>query len=170
MKASSDECIVPRMDPSKTAISSDYLWKTCGVTRIDQLQILAPMGLEFWNEMGMPGKFVPELWIESWKSLLHQSTALIIGLMRNQQLMGAIGGTIVRDLNDHEIIAVEQFWFVTSEARGHGLRLLDEFDKVARFRGAKRVLVGHIHAGRTDLWQRILERKGFSLLESHYIK
>ena len=84
--------------------------------------------------------------------------------------MGAIGGTIVRDLNDHEIIAVEQFWFVTSEARGHGLRLLDEFDKVARFRGAKRVLVGHIHAGRTDLWQRILERKGFSLLESHYIK
>lgn len=84
--------------------------------------------------------------------------------------MGAIGGILCRDLNDHAPIAVEQFWFVTSEARGRGMRLLMEFDTVARARGATRVLVGHIHAGRTDLWQRILARKGFHLLESHYIK
>lgn len=90
--------------------------------------------------------------------------------MKNQTLKGAIGGTIVRDLNDHAFVAVEQFWFVTADTRGHGMRLLDEFDTVARSRGAVRVMVGHIHSGRTDLWQRILERKGFQLLESHYIK
>ncbi len=86
------------------------------------------------------------------------------------ELKGGIGGTLCRDLNDHELVAVEQFWFVTSEARGHGMRLLSEFDAVARSRGAVRVMVGHIHSGRTDLWQRILARKGFQLLESHYIK
>ncbi|PWT76628.1 MAG: hypothetical protein C5B60_03850 [Chloroflexi bacterium] len=84
--------------------------------------------------------------------------------------MGAIGGTLSRDLNDHELIAVEQFWYVTHEARGHGMRLLDEFDKVARLRGAVRVMAGHIHTGRTDLWQKVFQRKGFTILESHYIK
>src|SRR5215467_681026 len=170
MKESFVERIVPRTDPSRTVTSLDLSWKTCGVTRIDQLQTLAPMGLEFWSEMGMPGRFVPELWIESWKSLLRNGSALIIGLMRNNQLMGAIGGTIVRDLNDHALVAVEQFWFVTGEARGHGLRLLNEFEAVSRSRGAVRVLVGHIHAGRTDIWQKVLNRKGYVLLESHYVK
>lgn len=90
--------------------------------------------------------------------------------MKDRTLKGAIGGTLVRDLNDHVLVAVEQFWFVTVDARGHGMRLLDEFDTIARSRGAVRVMVGHIHSGRTDLWQRILARKGFQLLESHYIK
>lgn len=170
MKELSDALTERRTEASKTAISLDYLWKTCGVTRPDQLAQLAPMGLTFWDEMGMPGKFVPELWIESWRNLLRSGSALIIGLMKKQTLMGAIGGVLVRDLNDHALIAVEQFWFVTAEARGHGMRLLNEFDTIARSRGAVRVMVGHIHSGRTDLWQRILARKGFQLLESHYIK
>jgi len=170
MKESFVEHIGPRTDPSRTVTSLDLSWRTCGVTSIEQLRTLAPMGLEFWNEMGMPGKFVPELWIESWKNLIRQGAALIIGLTKNHHLMGAIGGTIVRDLNDHALVAVEQFWFVTSEARGHGLRLLNEFEAVSRARGAKRILVGHIHAGRTDIWQKVLSRKGYVLLESHYVK
>jgi hypothetical protein len=84
--------------------------------------------------------------------------------------MGAIGGVLVRDLNDHAVIAVEQFWFVTAEARGRGMRLLTEFDTVARVRGAARVTIGHIHSGRTDIWHKILARRGYTLLESHYIK
>ena len=90
--------------------------------------------------------------------------------MRNTQLRGAIGGILSRDLNDHELVSVEQFWFVTSDARGRGMRLLSEYETVSRMRGAKRILVGHIHSGRTDIWQRILSRKGYSLLESHYVK
>lgn len=170
MKESLEELTGLKTEASKIVTSLDSSWRTCGVTQPVQLAKLAPMGLEFWNEMGMPGKFVPERWIESWTNLLRQSIALIIGLTRHGTLKGAIGGVLCWDLNDHDLIAVEQFWFVTAAARGHGLRLLDEFDKTARLRGAKRVLIGHIHSGRTNLWQKILARKGYTLLESHYIK
>src|SRR5215467_5548006 len=170
MKESSDEPIVQRMESLRTAISSDSSWKTCGVTKIEQLITLAPMGLEFWNEMGMPGRFVPERWIESWRNLIQRGAALVIGLTKDNLLKGAIGGVLSLDLNDHALVSIEQFWFVTADARGHGMRLLTEYDSVSRARGAKRVIVGHIHAGRTDIWQKVLARKGFTLLESHYIK
>jgi len=159
-----------RTGSSKTAICSDSLWKICGVTTIEQLQQLAPMGAMFWKELKMPGRFVPQQWIGSWQNLIAQGMAIVIGLMRDQTLMGAIGGVLAHDLNDGALVSVEQFWFVTPEARGRGLRLLDAFETASRLRGAQRIMVGHIHAGRDDLWHRVLARKGYVLLESHYIK
>jgi hypothetical protein len=69
-----------RLRPIRT-----FRWRTLWrYTARPKLAQLAPMGLMFWDEMGMPGKFVPERWIESWRNLLRSGSALIIGLMRTR--------------------------------------------------------------------------------------
>jgi len=85
--------------------------------------------------------------------------------------MGAIAGVVTHDLNTGDCVAVEQFWYVEREARGHGMKLLLHFEKWAKDSGAVRVTLGHVwDAAKQAVWERFYGMRGYKPLEIHYYK
>lgn len=158
----------------KTLNSSDSLWKTSGVSSINEVVNLAPMGEAFYEERdNLPGKFNRMIWIRTWWSLLsnHQNFTMIQLIDPQGLPRGAIGGVCTPDLNTGELVAIEQFWYVDSLARGHGMKLLTAFETWAMDNRAVRCVIGHIWDNeRGEAWKRLFAMKHYTPLEIHYSK
>jgi hypothetical protein len=153
--------------------SSGYLWKTSGVSNINELVELAPMGEAFYEERSLlPGRFNKHVWITTWWNLLELPNFTMIRLLDDDdKARGALGAIATPDLNTGELMAIEQFWYVDRQARGKGLLLLTAFEEWAMSQGAVRCTIGHIwDEDRGEAWKRLFAMKHYLPLEIHYSK
>src|SRR5262245_47224718 len=153
--------------------SLDCSWRTSGVSSISELEALAPMGEKFYEERDLlPGKFNRMAWVQTWRNLLELDNFKMIQLLDQEESpRGGIGGVCTFDLNTGETIAVEQFWYVEPDARGHGLMLLQAFENWAMDKDAVRVIIGHVYdSKRSEAWKRLFAMRHYMPLEIHYYK
>jgi GNAT superfamily N-acetyltransferase len=88
--------------------------------------------------------------------------------MVNDPPVGAIGGLLSNDPGDGLLVMQEAFWFVHPDARGGGLYLLSEFERLARDVGASRIIVGHLSSNpRVAI---VYRRRGYRELETFFGK
>lgn len=87
----------------------------------------------------------------------------------DDKLVGVLAGHIVNGLATNELTFQESFWYVEAKHRGHGLKLLTFVENYCRVSNIKFFIIAHMGNRETRL-ERIYKRKGFNLLESHYIK
>lgn len=83
---------------------------------------------------------------------------------------GMLGFLQYPDINDGETVITETFWYVLPQHRGDGLKLLRKFEDVAKERGAKRVIMGHLKALMPEALSHLYTRLGYKELETTYIK
>ena len=134
----------------------------------------------FYEEGKMPGPFCPETFVHSWTGLLTPiqkadgnvapPVGLMLGVEDQGEILGAIAGTIWPDLNTRKVHATELFWFVKPGHRGHGVRLLLEFEKAARERGADRIWMVHLIDLNDAEMANLYARLGYRLVEKVYWK
>jgi GNAT superfamily N-acetyltransferase len=137
---------------------------------VDELPSAALMGPAFFAEAGLPGSFVPSVFVAKWGSLIEQGIGFILGLFRDGSLCGAFGGIVSEDLNDGQPVANECFWFVQPDARGRGFELLLAYEEEARKRGAVRCSMIHLHALSASRLGELYERRGYRAVETSYFK
>jgi len=140
------------------------------VLRQEQVEGVAELGDEFMRSTGMPGRFNASHFIETWTRLVQNPIFAIFSLVQGFQTIGSIGGIVYDENFTGDAVAAEQFWFVTKSCRGHGLRLLDAFEKWARENGAKRILMAHINSPESIRSAVVYKRRKYRELETLFVK
>jgi GNAT superfamily N-acetyltransferase len=83
--------------------------------------------------------------------------------------IGGLGGIIGPDIHNGTMLAIETHWFVEPEHRGKGLSLLRHFEEWAEGKGYLPVMI-HLSDSYPEALKKVYERRGYRLLENHYIK
>lgn len=136
----------------------------------DDLPLMVDMAKAFFEEGKLPGIFNSGVFLQSWAFLLKSGLCRILGLRVNGVIVGAIGFTVVGDLNTTLVNAQELFWFVSPAHRGRGaLSLLRAYENKAKAIGAHSVAIAHLESTHQDLG-RFYERRGYSKVETIYRK
>jgi GNAT superfamily N-acetyltransferase len=136
---------------------------------ISELRLAGEIGREFWEEGCLPGTIKPEVFEKNWTFFINNGMGKIFGLYENGELVGAIGGFVIPDLNDGEKTATEAFWFVRDAYRGGGIKLLLYFLKYAKEIGCVRVNMVHLFNEHANKLSKLYVKLGFKPVEAHYV-
>ncbi len=137
---------------------------------IAELHDAAKMGHDFFNEGKLPGKFVIDVFMKKWTSLIEINVAFVLGLFSGDKVVGAFGAMVLEDINDGELVAAEAFWFVDEAHRGRGLELLVAYEKEAKARGAVRCSMIHLLSLQPERLGELYKRRGYQPVETSYFK
>lgn len=136
----------------------------------EDLPVVAEIGRSFFEEGKLPGKLVPEVFETTWTALLTAGAGGILMLEDSGDPRGVLGFLQYPDINDGETVITETFWYVLPQHRRDGLKLLRRFESVAKERGAKRIIMGHLKALTPETLGHLYTRLGYTELETTYIK
>ena len=137
---------------------------------VDDLPKLIEGAHSFYAEGKLPGPFSPDRFIKGWAGLLESRIGLLLGFEKDGEIAGAIGGTIFPDMTTPKVHATELFWYVKPEHRGAGIKLLLEFEKAARDRGADRIWMIHLVELNDGPLDKLYERLGYRFVEKVFVK
>lgn len=137
--------------------------------RIDELEDIVTLMLRF-NDESQFVRVDRDYTIRSYKHFAEKGVWFEFVLENdNGKRIGGLGGIIGPDIHNGTMLAIETHWFVEPEHRGKGLSLLIHFEKWAEGKGYLPVMV-HLSDSYPDALKKVYERRGFRLLENHYIK
>lgn len=136
----------------------------------DDFPRLCELGENFYAEMKISGKFSSEHFTDSWALLAKTGVGELWVLECDNRVLGSVGFIAVSDINSGEKVASELFWFMDPLARGQGKALLEKFEARAKELGCARMLMIHLAGPRSETLSRLYERRGYKLLESHFVK
>lgn len=141
---------------------------------IDELPMTYGPGKSFLEEAGYPAPFNSDAFFNFWSAMITANRseiwAAIEGTPLNpSRIVGAIAYSFMTCPLTGDFTALEQFFWVDREYRrkGLGLELWDDFEKRAKQRGAKRIMM--VHLASLNL-QAAYERRGYRLLEQAFWK
>lgn len=105
-----------------------------------------------------------------YEEMINSGVATVFVADQGDELLGALGLIKAPDLHNGEMMAIETFWFVAPEHRGIGLRLLDAFEEWAALNGCDKTAMIHLVDSMPERLERFYLKRGYSLVEKHYIK
>lgn len=139
----------------------------------EELPDCIPFGVAFHQEMQLPGRFVPLVFLRNWERFLAEGHGTILGLYdEHEKLVGGLGVLLGPDLNDGRLVATETFWFVDAQYRqGRApLRLLAAYRQWAQEHGAVEWRLVHLLTGpdstRTEKLGHLYHRLGLRPIET----
>jgi len=94
----------------------------------------------------------------------------VIVLEKNDELIGSLAFLVAPDLHDGKLTAVETFWFVHPDHRGHGVMLFNEYEKISIRKGCRKLAMIHMVDSYPDRLEAFYKRRGYDLIEKHYVK
>lgn len=103
-------------------------------------------------------------------ALVASGIMSIFALKHDDIIVGGLAGLIFPDMNSGLKTAVECFWFVNPGDRGKGMLLLNAFEGWAKQNQCKKAAIIHLEDSFADSLKRIYNRRGYTLVEAHYMK
>lgn len=137
---------------------------------VDELPAVAELGPKFWKEAGLPGTFVPAVFVRNWTAFINAGLGRIFTHVQEGRPVGALGMLYVPDVNDDSLVASELFWFVEPEHRGCGISMFLHAMRVAKELGCARMSMMHLESINQESLSKIYHKMGFVPVEKHYIK
>ena len=104
-----------------------------------------------------------------YRGLVESGVATMFILEENGEMIGGLGCVVGEDLTRPRKIAVETYWLVDKDHRGGGIKLLIHFEKWAENKGYIPAMV-HLTDSYPDKLHKLYIRRGYRLIENHYIK
>ena len=86
------------------------------------------------------------------------------------KIVGVIAGMIGASMVSTDPVMQELIFFISKEHRKHGTELLKRFERMAKDRGCKHVLMVFMGELRREVMERYYRGQGYRLLECQYIK
>ncbi len=118
-------------------------------------------------------KFVkvnPVIMASTYSKFIRDGVGGIIISLSDNAVSGGLGFIISNDLHSGEKIAVETFWYVLPEFRGIGIKLLDEFEKLAKENSCDNIAMVHLEDSSPEVLERLYKKRGYKLVERHYVR
>lgn len=126
-----------------------------------EVPLLLPRAREFFAEGRIDGALNEAYFVQELSRRLLAQVAFVL-VCGQPPFRGAICGVIFQDLATAERCCMEYFWYVAKEERGTlGLRLLVEGERIARERGARRLLMGHHWVGDAVAIENVFKRRSY---------
>lgn len=136
----------------------------------DEVKMCVEGGMDFFDEGKIPGGFIPSEFVRSWCKLIESGVGSIHGSFDGDTITGAIASVLCPNMFNGKTMAVECFWFVFPEYRGHGIKLFYAFEEWAKRHGAKMLSMIHLHSLQPEKLKNLYERMGYRAVETNYIK
>lgn len=115
-------------------------------------------------------KVVPDHAFKVYESMIKSGTAIMLVLEEDGQMVGGLGAIKYPDLHSGELTAVETYWFVAPEHRGHGMELFEAFEQWGKDQECTRLAMIHLADSYPKALEKIYLRKGYQLVEKHYVR
>ena len=159
---------VPNLMPCVTSSGS----LTIRPLTVDELPWCVESGQAFYREMALPGRFIPAVFLATWGRYYALEMGIVIAALRDEQVLGVIGGLCFHDQNDGRLCVAEVFWFLHQAARQGrtGLRLLAALEDWAREIGAGEILMMCLMGYQEDRLGQLYIHQGYAPLEVVYRK
>jgi GNAT superfamily N-acetyltransferase len=97
-----------------------------------------------------------------------KDTALF--LLVDGKVVGLIAGMMVNNLTNGKPAMQECVWYVDPEHRSHGKMLMEEFEKMAKDRGALTMVMGLMCNSMQERLDKFYKRLGYKPFEVQYMK
>jgi GNAT superfamily N-acetyltransferase len=107
--------------------------------------------------------------ISSWRIFVTSGVGVVIGLVEDGKINGALAGYTFNDLNSNDKIAVESHFYIKQNHRGKGLALLSAFQNWAKQHGAKLVRVTRL-LDQPEKLNKVYRRLGYDPIQITYQK
>lgn len=130
------------------------------------------LGASFFAESGLPGTFTSAVFIHNWTFLIENNKGVILLLIQDTAIVGALGAIIHPDINDGKVVAQEMFWFIGIESRGNidAVRLFSAFEQWAVDNKASRICTACVCNEKMSKVRAFYERKGLVPKEVNFFK
>ena len=115
-------------------------------------------------------KVDPEYSGAKYKKMIEDGIAKMFILEENGKMIGGLGCVKGADLHFPRTIAVETYWYVDQNHSGEGIKLLKHFEDWAKNNNCDAVAMVHLVDSYPDSLERLYIRRGYELVEKHYIK
>lgn len=129
---------------------------------------LIPLAHAFIEESGEDIPFDAEHFKHTWDQIYLTKTGSIIKYEKDGEIVGALGFLVYKDILSGQLKATETFWFVKKEHRGAGVLLLDEFERISKIMGVKKVMMAHLKNLMPEKVKSIYLKKGYREVETQY--
>jgi GNAT superfamily N-acetyltransferase len=144
---------------------------TLRAARIDDLEQLYPLAVEFYSQSQFLRNFDLTHFTRTWSELIGRQTGEIFLLTDDAgEIAGTLGAVAYPDVNSGELIATEFFWYVKDGLRGGGMKLYRAFEAWARERGCTQIRMVHLLDSMPQKLARVYAHLGFVPAEVHYTK
>lgn len=138
---------------------------------VEDLPRMAECARQFYASSKFLKRFELERFCSAWQGFIESGAGVIIGLFdEDGTVRGAIGGLAFPDLYSGDLQATEFFWFVMEGSRGHGMKLLREFEKWAHLKGCTCLRMAHLSDSMPAKLEHVYGRLGYVLAEKQYVK
>ena len=139
---------------------------------IDELPLCVSFGYQFFEEFQLRGVFNPEHFLKTWEGFFWSVPSTVIGLYRNEELIGGMGAIVSPDMFTGDQVATELFWYIGHAHRtGTGaLRILRAYEEWGRRLDVHELRISHFKMRNDEQLQRLYEHRGYVLLEQGYQK
>lgn len=135
----------------------------------DDLPKLVKLASQFYSVSTHLEDFSLDSFCENWSKLITGPGVIFLST-DGTEITGALGGVAYPDINSGTQQAVEFFWWVDPEYRGHGVRLYKAFEEWAKARGCSVLRMMALSDSKPEQLFKFYSRKGFKLVEFHYVK
>lgn len=105
-----------------------------------------------------------------YSDMVDKGIAVYFIMEKDGVIIGGLGAVKCPDLHIGRTLAVETFWFIAPEYRGHGLGLMEAFERWGKSEGCDALAMIHMVDSYPEKLERLYIRRGYQLAEKHYIK
>jgi len=135
----------------------------------EDLDVMGKMAARFATESQFV-KVNPALPRHSYWPMVESGIAAVFMLEHEGIAVGGLGCIKFPDLHSGTLTAVETFWYVDPDHRGHGLALFEAYEHWAIENGCQMIAMIHMVDSMPDVLERFYKRRGYQLVEKHYMK
>jgi hypothetical protein len=131
---------------------------------------LAALGAKFFAEAKIPGNFNVEHFLDQVEGFFGTGQFCIFALMKEEKMVGALGGLIFPSIFTGEASSIETFWYTDPDHRGpSSFGLLREFETWAISSGVTMIHLAHMEL-QPDRMADFYVRRGYQKLETVFVK
>lgn len=138
----------------------------------EEIPLCLEIAHSFFNASGLSGELRFDYWVGRWEQIYQFDLGMIIVYESEGKIQGLMGGIICECLITSSLEAIEAFWYVYPEKRTGpgGIRLLKEFERIAKERGCVRIKMTHLSSPEQKDFGGLFQRMGYVPLETSYTK
>lgn len=139
---------------------------------LDELPLAREAFFNFFQESKLPGKPNFDHWRNTWWDMIMKDIGYLLASLRDDKIIGVLGGLCFPCMLTGELEMVEAFWWVKPPYRGGptGVKLLKAFEKLSKDLGAKRIKMIYMCHLNPDTMKDIYNRMGYREIEIGYMK
>lgn len=107
---------------------------------------------------------------KTYEDMIKEGSMTVMVMEEDGNIIGSMAFLIAPDLHDGKLTAVETYWFMHPDHRGFGLRLFNEFERLAMQKGCQKLAMIHMTDSYPGILEKVYKRYGYKLVEKHYVK